>query len=226
MGKIDEEKFKVEGIKFKLHLYKKWNLISVPFRLWNNNITEVFKDVKGVIKSVWTYNGTHWFVWTPDDAPDGLKTIEPGWGYWVLTTDDVELTLGGSLLAPPPATPPSRNLIKGWNLIGYYGATSMNHHCGDWWDDWWYEQPVYCALNSLVDTQEGFPRWSSLWTYYNEDGHGYWYGLNACCKSVHGWYTWCLDYMEAGQGYWIEMDVEDGYAPATNCIWNENLRCV
>jgi len=36
-GPVDEEKFKVEGCDFDIPLYKKWNLISVPFTLLNGD---------------------------------------------------------------------------------------------------------------------------------------------------------------------------------------------
>jgi len=128
-------------------------------------------------------------------------------------------------------------LQEGWNLIGYYGNTGL-------YVDSIYQsiqqgpmeceiasKPVYCALNSLVDTQQGFPRWSSLYNYFNY-GSNYagWVGLDACCNPIEfdSWYmgTWCPYSMEPGKGYWIEMDVGDGYAPATNCMWNEDMHCL
>jgi hypothetical protein len=257
-GEHDDEKFKVGGGKFRLDLCKKWNLISVPFVLLDNDVEAVFGDVAEEVMAVWSYNNGEWFVWTPGPAPDSLETIDPGYGYWVLMDGCVEIVLGGSLLSEGPNNPPGRDLEDGWNLIGYYGATSMyeNHFqiengncyedCDMFWEDygydsydecvfeecgyWYGEEPVYCALNSLVDTQQGFPRWSALWGYFHEcveecNTQGYWYGLDACCNSDYG-YTWCPDYMEAGQGYWIEMDIEDYYTPATNCIWNEDMTCV
>jgi hypothetical protein len=55
-----------------------------------------------------------------------------------------------------------------------------------------------------------------LWGYDNcGNDETYWNIMDAC-----------NDKMYAGKGYWIEMDVEDGYAPATNCIWNTDLKCV
>jgi len=217
-GEIKWEIDKVEGSTFDIELCKKWNLISVPFVLLNSDPNEVFKGLD-VVKTVWAYDDGKWYLWQPEIGGT-LDSIKPGWGYWVLTSDSATLTVGGSLLSSGPVGPPSRELSDGWNLIGYYGATSMYN---DYWgSDWWYEQPVYCALNTLVDTQQGFPRWGSLFTYNCGD----WEWLNACCESYDYYYTWCPNYMEAGKGYWIEMDVEDEYAPATNCMWDENLHCV
>ncbi|MEM2963762.1 MAG: discoidin domain-containing protein, partial [Candidatus Anstonellales archaeon] len=216
-GPVDEEKFKVGGKKFEIPLCKKWNLISVPFVLLNDDPEAVFKNTPGV-ESVWAYDSENeqWLVWTPGEAPDTLTSIEPGWGYWVLEKDGCEeLVLGGSLF-DTLAVPPTRNIVKGWNLIGYYGTTP--------------KEEAYCALNSLIDTQEGYPRWSSLWTYSNKncrlcDGKG--------CGGIWGWYGWSgldvCDKMTPGRGYWIEIDVPDKYAPASVCIWNKDfpeLECV
>jgi len=226
-SEIDSENFKVEGGKFEIPLYKKWNLISVPFVLLDNSITEVFKDIIDEIHSVWAYDpdeemctGGSWCVWTPGDGPDDLETINPGWGYWVLvknvTEEPIWLVIGGTLFSPA-TTPPEKGLIEGWNLIGYYGTDWQEYlegydSCGYYYEHGNY---VYCSLNSLVDTQVGFPRWSSLMGYDNCGDHiANWVNLNVCNNTY------------AGKGYWIEMDINDIYAPATTCIWNENFICV
>jgi hypothetical protein len=239
-GPIDEEKFKVEGTSFEIPLYKKWNLISVPFVLLNDDPDEVFKDTPGVV-SVWAYDPEHvlcgfdWCVYTNDDTEnDNLERILPGWGYWVLEEYDEEwLTIGGSLFSPR-TVPPSRTLVDGWNLIGYYGTSwelyswgDASFECGDYWEGWpdryIYGDKVYCALNSLIDTQEGYPRWSSLWSYLNCGGHNaFWLGLNTCAD---GGIQQQLDRMYAGRGYWIELEGEDQYAPATSCVWNDDFEC-
>jgi len=240
--KIDEEKFKVEGTRFEIPLFKKWNLISVPFVLLNDEPSEVFKDLEGV-ESVWAYDGDDWYVWTPNpDAPNTLESIEPGWGYWVIETkDETEenewasewLIIGGSLLNPGPVVPPSRDLVDGWNLIGYYGTSwelypwsDFNFVCGDSFefpDRFIYGDKVYCALNSLADLQVG-PKWDSLWSYINCGNHMVaWVGLNACADES---LQQMLDRMYAGRGYWIHMDEDDEYVPATTCIWNDDWECV
>lgn len=270
LGPVDDEKFKVEGNKFEVPLFKKWNLISVPFTLLDDNPETVFSkiffdgeqipydEIGDYIDSVWTYDpegticGQDWCVWSPGDAPSNLR-IKPGWGYWVLVTDKPEeecggmfncfweddnedplwMVIGGSLFSPSQ-TPPSRELQDGWNLIGYYGVDWENYEwsdfdfmCGEeysWPDKYLYGDKVYCSLNSLIDTQEGYPRWSSLWSYVNCGNHNTdWLGLNSCIEESQ--YD-LQDRMYAGRGYWIELDVEETYAPATTCIWNEGLQCV
>jgi len=214
----DIENFKVEGTTFEIPLFKKWNLISVPFVLLNDNPGVVFGNIIDSIDSVWTYDPEHiicgqdWCVWTPNPSPDNLRIL-PGWGYWVLvdtTEEPVWLIIGGSLFSPA-TTPPSRNLVEGWNLIGYYGTDWQEYldgydECGYYYE---YGNYVECALNSLVDTQQGYPRWSLLMGYDNCGNHvTKWISLNICDK------------MYAGKGYWIEMDVNDIYAPASVCIFS------
>ena len=149
--------------------------------------------------------------------------IKPGWGYWVLAKEDIKLLISGNLFNPIQ-TPPSRTLQEDWNLIGYYGTEWQTYqiesdNCG--YDDYMYGNYVYCSLNSLIDTQHGFPRWSSLWGYDNcGKDLAYWHQLETCIYDY-----WTENKMFAGKGYWIEMDVEDGYAPASNCIWSKELKC-
>ena len=269
IGPVDEEKFKVEGNRFEIPLYKKWNLISVPFTLLDDDPETVFskmffegeqiENIGDYIDSVWTYDPENeicensWCWWKPG-LGGTLVDIRPGWGYWVMVKDkpkegwdygdwfkkfwdnDEEplwIILGGSLFSPAQ-TPPSRQLQSGWNLIGYYGNNWENYDwgdfdfmCGDQYDfpdKLLYGSQSYCALNSLIDTQEGYPRWSSLWSFVNCGNHDTnWMGLNSCITpSMHK----AQDKMYAGRGYWIELDVPDIYAPATNCIWNDDFQCV
>jgi hypothetical protein len=217
----DIEKFKVEGTSFEIPLYTKWNLISVPFVLLNSDPNEVFKGLN-VVKTVWTYDNGKWYVWIPGDEDSTLTSIDPGWGYWVLTNGNATLKIGGSLFSPI-TTPPSKKLQKGWNLIGYYGVEWQSYQidsieCGNYK----YGNYVYCALNTLVDTQQGFPRWGSLWSYDNcgNETTAHWNKLESCANKY-----WTEDKMYAGKGYWIEMDVKDSYAPASNCIWSKEFKC-
>jgi hypothetical protein len=219
----DIEKFKVEGTAFEIPLYKKWNLISVPFALINDSISEVFKNITDKIISVWTYDNGVWYTWIPC-VGGTLTSIKPGWGYWVLANNDTELLIAGNLFSPV-TTPPSKDLQSGWNLIGYYGTEWQTYElekdnvCG-------YINPnyggyTYCSLNSLINTQQGFPRWSSLWGYDNcGNDVAYWHELESCISD-----QWSDNMLYAGKGYWIEMDVKDSYAPATNCIWDKDLKC-
>lgn len=243
---IDEEKFKVTGTKFEIPLFKKWNLISVPFTLFNDDPEVVFEDVAEHTDSVWAYDpdnhmcDTEWCVWRPGDGfLDNLR-IWPGWGYWVLMDMEMDeepewLLLGGELFSTGPVAPPTRDLQAGWNLIGYYGTSwelydwmDFSFECGDSFDfadRFVYGDKVYCSLNSLVDTQQGYPRWAALWNYINcGDHHTAWLGLNTCADHDSP-LQMALSRMYAGRGYWVELDVEDRYIPATSCIWNDDFEC-
>jgi len=214
---VDEEKFKVEGNDFIIKLNKKWNLISVPVVLLNDDPEEVFKDMS-CVDSIWAYDpseemcGDEWCVYTPGEAPDSLKII-PGYGYWVLVKEacvDSELVIGGSLLSPG-RTPPTRDLLPGWNLIGYYGLSGEEGYYGPEGNG----DEAYCSLYSLVNTNAMIPvkRWSSLYGYWETD------------RPQFEGYGMC-DELDPGAGYWIHMpaDMEQyAYAPSTGCptaFWN------
>jgi len=219
---IDEEKFKVIGKMFRIRINDKWNLISVPFVLLNDDPEEVFEDLEG-LQTVWSYdeNGD-WHVYRPDNPTMGdLKHIVPGEGYWLLADCDgmscgpmedmcQMLIVGGSLYQAGPVVPPSKELSEGWNLVGYYGTE----------DRWWYWGPnfpyakdseeAYCALYSLRNLDGGLlnpTKWSAV--------VGYWEPNNP-----HQWkeYDFC-DEMDPGAGYWLSMDAEEGgnYKPETVC---------
>jgi len=198
---IDHEYFKVTGTTFNITLNKKWNLISVPFVMLDDSIDEVFKDIKDDVLAVWTYDAStdQWYVYTPDgdDSNDNLHTMKPGWGYWVITKDPTVLKIGGSLFLPGK-TPPGKRVIHGWNLIGYYGTDELPGYYGPQGNGGF----TYCELYSLVDTNMGHPRWSSVVTYWEPDNPNSlkFLGLD--------------DRMDPGAGYWIEMDVEDDYSPS------------
>jgi hypothetical protein len=185
---VDSEMFKVAGEEFTIPLYQKWNLISIPFNLLSDNVEEVFSQIANDTEIVWSYDETGWHVYSPT-GPSDLSTIKPGYGYWVKAKKDTQLVVGGSLLSPAPGVPPSRQLQKGWNLIGRYGLTE--------------DQTAQCALFSLVDTTIGHPRWSALYSY------------NAVSDQFMPLSQTSLT--NPGEGYWVEMDVEDNYSPATAC---------
>jgi len=208
-GEIDEEKFKVERDSFKIFLNKKWNLISVPFALIDDSVEIVFEDIEDDIASVWTYNATTdtWFVYTPDGIEnDNLESILSGWGYWVLATNDTMFTIGGSLFQHA-ITPPSKVLIEGWNLIGYYGNDEIIDDIKKV-----YNGPVgagrlsVCALGSLISTEFGNPLWSALVTYWELDNPDAFHFLDF------------EDNMDPGAGYWLFIDEDEIYAFSTVCL--------
>jgi hypothetical protein len=209
---LDEEKFKVEGNDFVIKINKKWNLISVPVVLLNPDITEVIPDsMNDTILSVWTYDPTsalcedEWCVYTPDGngANDDLHELIPGWGYWVLALDETEIVIGGSLLSPK-RTPPSRDLVEGWNLIGYYGIKDeYGANLGGYYGPVGNGDEVVCALGSLCGPL-WFEEWSSVVTYWQPNSDP-WVDLGRYAN------------MDPGAGYWVFMRDNGEYSKATSC---------
>lgn len=141
----------------------------------------------GNVEEVWSYENGAWYYYIPGDASSTLEYIVPGRGYWVKTSAATNIVVGGSLFEEA-MTPNSIPMNNGWNLIGHYGIVSKES---------------YCSLFSLVDTTIGFPRWSSL------------VGYDSSNKQFT--YLDSMDDTNPGEGYWLEMDVEDNYSYATNC---------
>ncbi len=192
VGKTSEhdiELFKVEGESFYIPLNDKWNLISVPVNLLSSDVEEVFNDTPN-LEGVWAYENGEWKVYVPE-VGGNLDDIVPGHGYWVKTSGESSILIGGELFSEAE-TPSSFDLDKGWNLIGYYGVASP--------------KSAYCSLFSLVDTSIGFPRWSALYGY--DSGSQDFVPLGT------------EDDMNAGKGYWLEMDVEDSYSPSSSCWYD------
>ncbi|MBL7160953.1 MAG: hypothetical protein ISS93_03845, partial [Candidatus Aenigmarchaeota archaeon] len=65
-GNVDTEYFKVEGTAFEIPLRTKWNLISVPFTLFDDSPEHVFNQTE-YVKSVTTYDSEkdEWYIYSP-----------------------------------------------------------------------------------------------------------------------------------------------------------------
>ncbi|MCK4555426.1 MAG: hypothetical protein KAT83_02370, partial [Candidatus Aenigmarchaeota archaeon] len=183
-----------------------WNLISVPFVLLEDNITTVFDDIKEDIEAVWSYDAKTnlWQVYRPngDEGTNDLQKVTPGKGYWIMAYNDTELVIGGDLYNPI-ATPPSRDLVTGWNLIGLYGVedelTDYTGPAGN-------ANEAYCALYTLRNEESIYPpiKWSALVGYWEPDDPEFMeYGM--------------CDRTDLGAGYWIFMDEDKKYARSSIC---------
>ncbi|MFH0954836.1 MAG: hypothetical protein V1777_01930 [Candidatus Micrarchaeota archaeon] len=211
ISSIDDEKFKVEGTAFKINLNRKWNLISVPFVLQNDDPANVFESADENIDGVWNYDAftNQWYVFRPSDpGASNLDSIIPGNGYWVSALNPAIITLGGSLFSPQ--TVPPEKPIKGnsWNLVGYFG-TESTYATGD---DLTYDGPdqegreAYCVFASLVDDMFDIP-FSSLLTYWEPN-------------NPHQWMPFSFfDNMDPGAGYWVYANQDDteNYVYTTTC---------
>ena len=208
-GEIDEEKFKVEGDAFEIWINKKWNLISTPVKLLDDSMDDAFDNPNEKIESVWQYDAENdeWHIYTPDGfVNDDLTTMIPGEGYFVLANDMTSIIIGGSLISPA-MVPPSKTIVEGWNLIGYYGVEGPG--CDDGICSK-YHGPVgngrlaECSLNSLGESELD-KGWTSLWTYWEPDNPNQWHDLSG------------FDNMDPGAGYWLFAPDDGIYAPSTTC---------
>ncbi|MFT4309717.1 MAG: hypothetical protein ACMXYL_04470 [Candidatus Woesearchaeota archaeon] len=203
--------YKVGGKTFEIVLNKKWNLISIPIALSDNSIESIFEGHENSIAAIWAFDGKNWMVWSPE-GPNSLTHMHPGWGYWVLATDDINITVGGSLMNPA-VTPPAKTIVEGWNLIGYYGmeGAPMNSYGLKYYNGpniYGDGMSSYCALSTLLSNAWDTPL-PSLWTYWEPNNPQPWIPLNV--NAGH--------YMNPGAGYWLYYSKKGGasYAPSTSC---------
>lgn len=216
MSPRDIEKFKVGGEKFEIQLNPKWNLISIPFELLSSDPEYVFDDVKEDVLLVLTYDAEDpecvanngWCIFIPDTGVGTITEIKPGWGYWLLTNltqsqEYIILTVVG--FQPEAETWPSRSLVEGWNLIGYYGTEELPGYYGPDGDG----KQAFCALHSLLNLDNPNPlKWDALITYWKQF-YPWPEGYNSC------------DYLDPGAGYWIGMIASDpDYRWSSDCSGN------
>lgn len=139
-----------------------WNLISLPVVPNNIAISNVLGDAEASIGAVWTYDPNDsnavdgWLVYVPGNPEDtnNLDIITAGRGYWVSVTSNTTISGSGSLLTVGPTTPPSRNLVAGWNLVGYYQIPGENSS----------------TANEAFTSLGGTAGLSALWGFNNSEG--------------------------------------------------------
>jgi hypothetical protein len=191
-SEIDSELFKVKGTSFDLEIGGKWDLVSVPFQLiGEGKVEEVFNDSN--IIEVWSYEGGVWKVYS--ENVQTLTNIVPGRGYWIRSSDDAEVVIGGELYTDGGGVIPINgiSLDDGWNLIGHYGTT---------------EKTSYCSLFRLVDGDG--PSWRNLLKYNPT-------------PSVQNLIEMDLDENTVpGRGYWVDMTKEATYRPSSICFGESN----
>jgi uncharacterized protein YlzI (FlbEa/FlbD family) len=198
-SEVDIEYFKVKGTSFTIHLNKKWNLISIPYQLTNNSPEAVFGSLNNVM-SVWTYDSTteKWISWAPN-APSNMAEVKPGWGYWVLMNATENITLGGSLFNPI-TVPPSKKIVNGWNLVGYYGTDGLLSYKGPLGQG----KTAGCVFKGLEVSEITAPL-SSINTYWEPYNPNSWLYLNETSN------------LDPGAGYWIFSKVNSFYTPTGPC---------
>jgi len=117
VGSIDEIALDIKPVvtgDAEIELNTGWNFISIPKRLSaGNNTAEIFSNVQVENRSIWDYNAAlkTWVAMKPTDTLGPLK------GYWIYSAEEMEIPLFFN--EDPLQTPPTRELYKGWNAIGF-----------------------------------------------------------------------------------------------------------
>ena len=96
-------------------LRENWNFISVPKELadGNNTFKQVFGDVNTSGNPIYYYHNTT-EGWRNVTATEEVKPLR---GYWIYSTEMTAVNLTYDTY--PLRMPPTRELYKGWNAIGF-----------------------------------------------------------------------------------------------------------
>ena len=171
-----------------LHLYKGWNLVSVPRELENPSIEAVFEGVTSVAR-VYYYDPTseewRWAIYDDGewDTSGGLTTIDDGKGYWIYATAETNVTLTLKEIEPP-YVPPTYQIKAGWNMIGY---TSINL------------QPTMNVTTYLSSLNS----WIVIYKYDTSSGTFY--------MAKPGYYQ--FNDVALTEGYWLYTEIDDELVP-------------
>jgi len=158
-----------------------WNLISLPLIPEDSSIEAVLAGTELTVIKVAYYTGNPegpeggWLNYAGDLEISDLTQMQDGKGYWIdVSTAGVLTIRGHEICAPPPAVPPSYNLVEGWNLIGFKALaidTAMTTYFG----------------KAVMDTMEagyGYDASAGLYTIIKSTdklvpGDGYWLAVSA-----------------------------------------------
>ncbi len=111
------------------------NYISIPFVPESTHIDEVFgEEVSSRAEAIWSYipGERRWIYNTP--VEDGsrwttysgrVNQVVPGHGY-VLIMDEESVAYGDGRSFGPETGLPGVTLATGWNLVGHYGANTLD----------------------------------------------------------------------------------------------------
>jgi len=167
------------SLGYSIWLYQGWNLISIPFIQWDNDIVSVPESINGSYDAVQWFNASdgsdpwkHNHVSKPSQLNE-LESIDYKMGFLIHVTQ-----LGGVLLQCSgilPTENQSITLKPGWNLVGYPSLSNKTR------------TP---ALNNIIFGADV----DSVWTYNASSQQ--WKEIGE------------FDLFERGRGYWIHATVE------------------
>ena len=111
---------------YDIQLYAGWNLISLPLVPEDDDARVVLSGIANELDAAWAYDGCEeeWtsgkFVPGPIGWAGDLTTMEVERGYWLDMNAAATLTVTGYTMTPGNMPPPTLDVCKGWNLVGYY----------------------------------------------------------------------------------------------------------
>ncbi|MCQ1538122.1 hypothetical protein FTO68_03830 [Methanocalculus taiwanensis] len=161
-----------------IQLKEGWNFISVPKRLSiGNNTAQIFSSVDTMDRSIWEYNSAL-KLWKALKLTDVVLPLN---GFWIYSAEDCEIALQYD--DNPVQTPPTRELNKGWNAIGFSGLEPASARdtllsLGDLWTQAIGYDPVNQKYETAIirggsgsfsDTQEMYPT-HGYWIYLTGNG--------------------------------------------------------
>lgn len=98
-----------------------WNMVGIPRRLnEEKNKAAIFSGVESAGRSIWTYNPDKG-GWKDLTAEDTLMPLD---GYFIYSSKPDKITL--TYTVDPLQVPPVKELVAGWNLVGFSGATAAS----------------------------------------------------------------------------------------------------
>jgi len=102
---------------YNITLGEGWNMVSVPKKLAPGYDTgSIFKNVMTEGRTIWEYDGSiHNWVPLYEDTP-----VLPLYGFWIYSKYPTTVPI--KFDPNPLQIPPTRTLVKGWELIGFTGT--------------------------------------------------------------------------------------------------------
>jgi len=179
---------------FKIPLYAKWNLVSLPFRVFDSDIATMLESFPNASKitSIWNFDqcADDWFGY-----PDlGLTDMVDGDAYWIRLPYSATVPIGYDYgdwwvfgtdrpyeEAPVPF---NYEVCEGWNMVGFtpvWDMTQCSHVAQTAMDDeylwnWWETSFSFADYGRIYGWDPTTQLWSTGLpsTVQLQPGEGYW----------------------------------------------------
>jgi len=167
-----------------LDLVEGWNLISLPLRVENNDLSSIFPaDVRDGMVIIWGWDETtqNWVFYSPNQNHyfyqyyPAVTEIETGRAYWVKMNKSATFTIQGTVPDQVPDSPVT--LVSRWNMVSCTGITSLT--------------PATMYPDATIIW--GWDETTQNWVFYSPDQNHYFYQ-----------YYPQIDYIQPGHGYWVK----------------------